>query len=74
MAFCPSEPTWPPGHSCLTSLTRPLSGPPSQDLPLEEVNKVCSKGNKGLMSVWGWGDGVKAGKSRESVGGQVKTL
>uniref|UniRef100_A0ABI0NY21 Synaptotagmin like 1 n=1 Tax=Bos taurus TaxID=9913 RepID=A0ABI0NY21_BOVIN len=24
MAFCPSEPTWPPGHSCLTCSTKPF--------------------------------------------------
>lgn len=50
MAFCPSEPTWSLGHSCLTGLTKPLSGSPSQGLPLAKVNKVYSKGKKGLMS------------------------
>lgn len=68
MAFCPSELTWPPGHSCLTSLTKSLSGAPCQGLLLEKANKVYSKGNKRLMYAWGWRDGVVAGKSDGSVG------
>lgn len=53
MAFCPSELTWSPGHSCPTSSTTLLSGPPSQGLPLAKTNKVYSKGSNGLIPVFG---------------------
>lgn len=59
MAFCPSELTWPPGHSCLTGLTKSLPGAPSQGLLLAKVNKVYCNGNQRLMCLGleGWGGG-----------------
>ena len=69
MAFCPSEPTWPPGHSCPTCSTKALFWDPHLRAFPWLKNKVYSEGNKEADVCLGVGRGlvvkVKGARGRD---------